>query len=223
MEIKVRNICLYFLIMPVIYTILMVMNGRVHSVDNIISLLIYGVLCIFLGIIGVYLYNIFKVEKNIKGIGIGITLISIDQLIKGIVVQKLLKEIVVIDNILKFSISKNINQNSIFNYLNIKCDFYTILIIKIILLITMWYIYRYFARKYKDMYFKYLNLSFIFMACAAVCNILDTLCWGYTVDYILFVNFMCCDLKDFYVDIGISLFIVYYFKIGMSKQIERGC
>lgn len=70
-------------------------------------------------------------------------------------------------------------------------------------------------------YAYFLTIPLMVTLSAAVCNLLDTVYWGYTIDYIRFVGFMYCDIKDFYVDIGVGMFLVYYIKLQKLKENDR--
>lgn len=212
-----RKIYVYFLAMPLTYTIMMLWEHRICSINNIISLIIYGFICMITGVIIVEVYRLFVGRKFREPIAI-LVLVSIDYVIKIIMDKIFIEPMIIFKDIWEISTSKNMNQNAIFNYWGIECSLLVATVIKIFLIGFILIIFMCFNKKYKTILAEYLNIAYIVTLSAALCSLLDTLYWGYTLDYIRFVDFMYCDIKDFYVDIGVSMFLVYYIKLQTLKE-----
>ncbi len=220
-----RKLYLCFMIMPVLYTIMMLNNRRFGSINNVLAIVIYALICLILGISIMKFYEMFCNKKYYTHIAI-ILLIFIDMGIKIIIYSILNRPIILFRDILEVSISKNINQNALLNYFNISYSFWIIIIIKILFAMLIIVTYKYFIKRSGGEFFSYINLAFILFFSASFCSLLDSICYGYTLDYILFVDFMCCDIKDFYVDVGVGLFLIYYYKqnlcaVNTSKEIRE--
>lgn len=52
--------------------------------------------------------------------------------------------------------------------------------------------------------------AMVLLLSSAVAAFLDSVCWGYTLDYFYFNQLTCYDLKDFYVDTAIALLLMTY-------------
>ena len=59
---------------------------------------------------------------------------------------------------------------------------------------------------------KIINTAFIFAFAALLCSLVDTFCWGGSLDYIYLKPLFIFDLKDLYIDAFVILFLFYCIK-----------
>ncbi len=58
--------------------------------------------------------------------------------------------------------------------------------------------------------------AYILLMSAAIVTFIDTMFWGYTLDWFYFNKLTCYDLKDFYVDTAIGFILIEQF--GKTKM-----
>ncbi|SHO52984.1 signal peptidase II [Anaerocolumna xylanovorans] len=144
-------------------------------------------------------------------------LISIDQLLKGIVYYTLMgADYRTANGKLGFFPYMNKDQLSVFNNeLNMNLSLGILLIINIISIIALVLIYILFKkREYTDRYFDY---AILIMEAGCVCSLADKLLYQGSLDYLLAGN-KICDAKDIYLGAGIVLFCIYLYYYGRHKR-----
>ena len=137
-------------------------------------------------------------------------LVILDQIIK-LLLCKTGFEIKIISKLFMIKQSHNINQTGIFNFLNIEITQVHAIIFKTILLIVILCFYSFCRSEISK---KGLTL----LVAGAVANILDSVFYGYTLDYIYFYRTTTYDLKDYYVDAGLSVLILCFIKYSNKKE-----
>ena len=85
------------------------------------------------------------------------------------------------------------------NFFDISLDVKWILLVKVLLACLMLLGYFLCRKKKTEGAF-----GFIVLAITGFATILDTVCWGYTLDYIYFYRIVSVDLKDFLANIAMG-------------------
>lgn len=211
---------IWFLIFPI--TIVSFRIKNIYSYEDGLSNLLF-ILVNFL--FSVVIYNVFLIPKiNSKtdkrvGMFVIFLLVVFDQLIKIIIYKFDINNIYVIGDLLSVTQRKNSHQMGILNHFDVNLQNNIIVLIKIVALIITLILWKISATKFiKDKINP--NKCFILLISSALCTILDSLIWGYTLDYVLFKNVFCYDLKDFYVNTAIGyLFMSSYAECIKSERI----
>lgn len=135
--------------------------------------------------------------------------VVIDQIIKLVVYKTLINsKIALISGYIYIKPSKNYHNSAALNYFNVEFVPLTLVVIfKIILLFAIVTLYYSLCKSSEYNNF-WLTFSYIFFMCGTICSTLDSLVWGYSLDYIYISLFGTIDLKDIFIDIGISCFII---------------
>lgn len=203
---------LCFLIMPIIFIL-----TRIHLVRDKNQLISFGLFIVINFILSLLLYFILnKIEFTLyKSILIAIFLSIIDQLLK-IAVYKFDFNAKLVGNILRIESTKNFNQTAMFNYLNIELNSTFIIIFKIVIILFLCCIFI--KIKNKSIYLWH---TFVLLLSAGLSNFLDSVAWGYTLDYIYFSQLTCYDLKDFYVDTAIGFIIIEIFYNKNKQEVKK--
>ncbi|MDD6083390.1 MAG: signal peptidase II [Oscillospiraceae bacterium] len=212
---------LWFLIFPIIIISFRIQN--IYSYEDGLSNLLFLIVNFLFSVV---IYNVFLIpkinSKTDKRVGMFVIsfLVIFDQLIKIIIYNFDINNIYLIGDLLSVTQRKNIHQIGILNHFNINLQNNVIVLVKVVTLIIALILWRLSAKKFiKDR--GNFNKCFILLISSALCTILDSVIWGYTLDYILFKHVFCYDLKDFYVNTAIG----YLFMSGYAECInsERKC
>lgn len=187
------------------------------SVERVIGLLIFVFVCV---IISALLWKVVSlVSSRFDIMKFSVTFITvavfaaIDHFIK-LVLSKTGFETSIIGKYLMIKHSHNINQNGIFNYLKIETSQLTMIFLKAAILVIVICLYKLFRTETG-------GKAYILVTASALASFLDTLIYGYTLDYVYFYKVMTYDLKDFYVDAGWSVIIMVIFINEIKKSKEK--
>lgn len=126
----------------------------------------------------------------------------VDQIIK-IIIYKFDFSTELVGYFLRIEPTENLNQNAMFNFLNLELNRAFVIIFKAVLVLALFCIFI--KLKNKSAYIWY---AFILLLSAGITNLADSVAWGYTLDYVFFSRLTCYDLKDFYVDTGIGFVLI---------------
>lgn len=205
---------LCFMIFPLVF-----ICSRITYLNELYELKSYMLFLGFDFLICIIMYGlttkILKQTYKVHDIVIFIVLgSSIDQVLK-LIVCKYKMNISVLGDLLQIKQTKNINQMAALNILNIELNTNIIVIIKIFVLIVLLTLLIKNRKKKNNLVY-----AFLFWVMAALSNVLDSIFWGYTLDYVYFYHLTCYDLKDFYVDMAIGCFLLYFLKkeLSLKKQ-----
>lgn len=192
---------LFFLILPLAFVFTKI--GNTNEPEMVFSYVIYVIIDFFMSICLSFVYMLFKREKKLKALGImTVALVLIDQGLK-ILVSRFHIQINVIGEYFQIQEHRNIHQFAGLNFLNIYLNQYAVVLIKIALIVILVVVIIRSFKRNKE----YISVSLLMIA-AAVASLLDSILWGYTLDYFYFYNFICYDLKDFYVDAALGLILM---------------
>ena len=126
----------------------------------------------------------------------------VDQIIK-IIIYKFDFSTELVGYFLRIEPTENLNQNAMFNFLNLELNRAFVIIFKVVLVLALFCIFI--KLKNKSAYIWY---AFVLLLSAGITNLADSVAWGYTLDYVFFSRLTCYDLKDFYVDTGIGFVLI---------------
>lgn len=197
---------LLFLIMPLAYIILKITN--ITNIYILLAYVLYVLICFIIYCIlfwGIKFFIRARSKPNdiILGALIGC---FIDQGIK-LIIYKTGVEINVLGKMFQLRQRKNMEQMALLNLFDIELNSYVIVMSKIaIVLIVLLVIWK---SKMSSEEFK---CALLLLLSASFATLLDSLFWGYTLDYFYFNKLVCYDFKDFYVDTAVSLILMNYFQ-----------
>ena len=135
-------------------------------------------------------------------------LVIIDQGLKGTIYLKYMgKRVTFFSNKIGFTPHMNRSQLSIFNHeFNMNVSVFTLIIMNVFSILLLVIGYKFIKkREYTDHYFE---ITFLLMASAALCSLIDKMIYKGCLDFILFYNHIY-DLKDIYLFIGVLTAVVY--------------
>ena len=140
-------------------------------------------------------------------------LVTLDHLIK-LVLLKIKFETSVIGDLVLIKHRRNLSQNGILNFLNIETSRLSMIVFKVIIIAAIICCYNLFKSQTA-------KKAYTLIAAGAVSNLLDSVFYGYTLDYIHFHKIVTYDLKDYYVDTGVSVIILLIFLSEIKKSKEK--
>lgn len=193
----------FFLIVPTLISLYHIPN--IKGIGDVITLLIYIFInfsiCIFWGAVMKGIDGIKRL--NLLGIGAWILWwVCLDQVIK-LVISCLNVEGIIWNDIVGIKTVMNKEQMAILNFLKINLGDSTIAFIKLIIIVAISVVFLSIKKKNRNCIY-----SFIFLLAASIATLLDSMIWGYTLDYIYFAGFTCYDLKDFYVNTALGFLLI---------------
>lgn len=190
---------LCFLILPAAFIL-----TRIPLVKEAYQIISFGLFIAVDLAVSLLFYFIFKKAEFTlpRAIMTAVILSVTDQLIK-IIICKFDFSTELIGYFLRIEPTKNLNQNAMFNFLNLELNSTFIIIFKAVLVLALFCVFI--KLKNKSAYIWY---SFVLLLSAGIANLADSVAWGYTLDYVLFSRLTCYDLKDFYVDAAIGFMLI---------------
>lgn len=195
-----RN-ALLFLVLPLVFVLSKI--GNTNEPKMFFCYTIYVIIDFLMSICLSFVYMLFKRDMKLKVLGImTVALVLIDQGLKFLV-SRFQIQINVIGEYFQIQEHRNIHQFAGLNFLNIHLNQYAVVLIKIALIVILLVVIIKSFKRNKE----YISVSLLLMA-AAVASLLDSILWGYTLDYFYFYNLICYDLKDFYVDAALGLILM---------------
>ena len=137
---------------------------------------------------------------------LGIIIILLDQIVKYLMINK---DIVVIENVLKFSFTKNYGMA-----FSIGNGIISIIIssILIILLIAFIIVKR---NEINNL------IPFILILAGGISNLIDRIFRGYVIDYISVFKFAIFNIADSFIVIGVLMLVFVYIKGIMNKNVKK--
>ncbi len=193
-----KELC-YFLLVPLLSSLYYIQN--ISGVNEVVTLSIY-VIIVFVA--GLLFYVVIKAKNSIKRIKPSrmgrwiVCLVFIDQVIK-VIIYRLNIDGIIWNNIVGIKPIMNKEQMAILNFFKINLPSAIIIFLKVIIVIAILVAFLSIKKK---------NINciaiFVLLMASGVATLLDSLIWGYTLDYIYFVGLTCYDIKDFYVDIALG-------------------
>lgn len=193
----------YFLLIPLLECVFYA--RKIKETDDILTLFIYIVvsfsISIFLLVATNKILNVKKIDLR-KVFAWIVFLVLLDQMVKICVYFCKIDEIVWYD-VFGIKQIRNEEQMAVLNFLKIDLEDALIIFIKAMLIITVLVIFCCIRKKNRNIIY-----AFIFFMSSAVATFLDSIFWGYTLDYIFFVGFVCYDLKDFYVNTAVAFLVM---------------
>jgi len=167
---------LFFVLLIILWGFLYIILNKLDLVNNFKKLLLF--IIFFVGI-----------EQAIK--------IFLNNMFKGSDMLLLVK------NVLYLSIKKNIFNSYYLSIFKIQIPVYVLIILKFTILLLLYFGFKYYLQKYNN---KWCNIAFVFCISASLCSLIDTIAWGYSLDYFLIKSINYSDGKDIYLSIGLASF-----------------
>ena len=205
----------YFVIFPML--LILTRIRYINNIYDVISYLLFGVVNYAISIV-LFIKMKRMSDVNLKKIIILIlSLVSLDQLIK-LIIDRYDINVNILGKLFRIEPTKNMEQNAALNFLKIDLDDSLIIVFKLLLIFILFGIYFIVKNKNRN----YMSV-FILLMSAAIVTLIDSVFWGYTLDYIYFNKLTCYDLKDFYVDTAIGFILMEQFggiKIGKVRCVD---
>lgn len=204
---------LFFLTVPVI-TVL----SRIYLVNEASQVISFGLFILIDFVISLIIFIISN-EKEFdlsKSIILAVFLAVIDQLLK-IVINIYDFKTKLVGELLRIEPTKNLNQTAMFNLFSLEFDRLFIIIFKAVLVVIILFIFIKINSKSKNIW-----CAFVLLLTASLSNFIDSIAWGYTLDYLYFYKLTCYDLKDFFVDTGVGFIIIELFSTKKNtKEVKK--
>lgn len=205
----------YFVIFPML--LILTRIRYINNIYDVISYLLFGVVNYAISIV-LFIKMKRMSDVNLKKIIILIlSLVSLDQLIK-LIIDRYDINVNILGKLFRIEPTKNMEQNAALNFLKIDLDDSLIIVFKLLLIFILFGMYFIVKNKNRN----YMSV-FILLMSAAIVTLIDSVFWGYTLDYIYFNKLTCYDLKDFYVDTAIGFILMEQFggiKIGKVRCVD---
>lgn len=205
----------YFVIFPML--LILTRIRYINNIYDVISYLMFGVVNYAISIV-LFIKMKRMSDVNLKKIIILIlSLVSLDQLIK-LIIDRYDINVNILGKLFRIEPTKNMEQNAALNFLKIELDDSLIIVFKLLLIFILFGMYFIVKNKNRN----YMSV-FILLMSAAIVTLIDSVFWGYTLDYIYFNKLTCYDLKDFYVDTAIGFILMEQFggiKIGKVRCVD---
>lgn len=205
----------YFVIFPML--LILTRIRYINNIYDVISYLLFGVVNYAISIV-LFIKMKRMSDVNLKKIIILIlSLVSLDQLIK-LIIDRYDINVNILGKLFRIEPTKNMEQNAALNFLKIELDDSLIIVFKLLLIFILFGMYFIVKNKNRN----YMSV-FILLMSAAIVTLIDSVFWGYTLDYIYFNKLTCYDLKDFYVDTAIGFILMEQFggiKIGKVRCVD---
>ena len=158
---------------------------------------------------------LFKSESKLKKISYVCFFIvvgtTVDQIVK-LVIHRFNVKINIVGEFLAVRARKNTQQMAMLNFLDLSMDTKWILLFKILMTVLMILGYWFCRKRNTEGAF-----GFIVLTITGVATILDTVCWGYTLDYVYFYRIVSVDLKDFLANIAMG----YVLKTFLEDDVKK--
>lgn len=194
----------------IIYCLFEFISGNISNLHNILMNLIPAIL---LGIISYGFFLYYKnsiILKNISLLAVILILFFLDQFSKIIVSMFFKFNNLISINIIQdyFSITPHVNDEGSFiaSRFNIEAPFVIFTILNFLILILIFFLYRFKLQK------KQLNsieqLTFIFLFSGGLCSLIDKLFWGGSLDFLHIHNLFIADIKDIFITFGLGSFVL---------------
>lgn len=194
----------------IVYCMFEFFSGNIPTLYNIIMNLIPAIL---LTLISCLFFIYHKKSILLKSFPLVFTisaLFLIDQFSKIIISMFFkynnLKTLNVIPNY--FSITPYINDQGSFiaSRFNINAPFILFTLLNLIILMLIFFVYRYKLQK------THINsieqLTFIFLFSGGLCSLIDKIFWGGSLDFLQIHNLFIADIKDIFITLGLGSFIL---------------
>lgn len=196
----------YFLLIPLLECLFYARN--IKEADDILTLFIYVIISFLISIILFATTNSILSDKrlDLRKVCVWIAfLVLLDQILKMLVSFCKIDKIIWCD-VFGIKPIRNEEQMAVLNFLKIDLGDVLIVFIKVVLIITILAIFSCLRKKNRNRIY-----AFIFLMSSAIATFLDSIIWGYTLDYIYFVGIVYYDLKDFYVNTALAFFLMEQF------------
>lgn len=194
----------------IIYCLFEFISGNIPNLYNILMNLIPTTLLALISYLFFLYYKKSIILKNLPLTFVILILFLIDQLSKIIVSSffkyNSIKTINVISNY--FSITPYINDQGSFiaSRFDINAPFILFTLLNFIILMLIFFVYRYKLQK------AHINsieqLTFIFLFSGGLCSLIDKIFWGGSLDFLQIHNLFIADIKDIFITFGLGSFIL---------------
>lgn len=136
-------------------------------------------------------------------------LITIEQSVKLIVAEYFINyHFNIIGDFLFFLPKQNTESSWINSWLNLGIGPLPHILINIIIIIFLYYAFKYYSSKNKVCHCLY--WAYILILAGALCSLIDKIFWGGSLDYIGIKGFFIFDIKDIYITSSELLFFAFY-------------
>lgn len=210
---KVLKLYHFIIVYPslwISYCLFEIIAGNISTKHDILMNLIPAILLSFIS------YLFFLYHKNsivLKNVTLSILIFSLfllDQFSKIIVSiifkQNNLTSINIIKNY--FSITPYINTQGSFiaSRFNINAPFIIFTILNCLILMLIFFLYKFKLHKKQINSIK--QLTFIFLFSGGLCSLIDKIFWGGSLDFLQIHNLFIADIKDIFITLGLGSFVL---------------
>ena len=143
-------------------------------------------------------------------------LLAADQVSKLLIHHYLEGELVIIPYGVSFLRHENVHHSAITSFLNIPVSRWMMAIIKPVFLILLWFLLKESLQEIDGG--AYASLSRILFFSGGIASVLDTVFWGYTLDFIYLKGFFTMDLKDLYISLAFGAFLLLVWNAEEKKK-----
>ena len=172
----------------------------------------------FMWAIGIYLAGYYDKEAFSKStIVLAIVILCLaDQAAKVIVHFSLTGAKVLVSGAMAIDELKNLHNSAITSYLGLAIPAWSMALVKIAGLAILYYVLiESFHESGED---ANSSIGTILLFGGGIASVLDTVFWGYTLDWFRLDGFFTMDLKDLWITLSIGAFVLYFWKHRKSSQ-----
>ena len=204
---------------PVLCTCARIVKDSMDGYEpNLLSMVLY---VLFLSVVTVPFLFLKDKKRKFNGFAIFLicVLVAVDQLVKIIIYRQGDFEIELISKGLSLKPSYNMYHTAMLSFLQLEINAAIIMCVKILTGLIM-IVGVYLVMKKNKMIEEGVILLVLFCS-GLFSSLVDSLVWGYTLDYICFPFYTVIDLKDIYLFIWGNLFVVYMLRVcGRQKELK---
>lgn len=213
----------FIIVYPSLWLIYYVFEIVSKNISDTYSMVMNLLPALLLLIISYLFYKYCKKSIILKDSQLSIVILilfAIDQLSKITISTIFSKNNIYSFNIIPnyLSITPDLNDKGSFiaSRFNINAPFVIFITLNFLILLFIFFTYRYIL--YKNKIDSINQLTFIFLFSGGLCSLIDKLFWGGSLDFLHIHNLFIADIKDIFITLGLCNFIIY--NINSDYQIK---
>ena len=147
--------------------------------------------------------------RSFRTYGLWITLlVLLDQCIKLIIDRYWFNStFTIINNLLRFRPIINVNLSWGGNYFEILSNPWVAVTLNVIVIFVVIFVFLHY-KKTHNQYEPWATIVFVLLMAGSVCSLIDKLFWGGSLDFIQIPLFFTFDLKDCYLSLAVTIFVL---------------
>ena len=207
-------------IMWLMYFVFEIITGRVKDFYTFITNILLTLLFALTGYIIYYFSKKYEDGFTKKGlINIFLVLFVIEQGIKLIIDKFFFEDYFeIIPGFLAFDPIINTEGSWLNARFGAGVGFNTLIVLNFLSILLFFAVYKFYLSRNKKLF--WVDMSFLFVLCGALCSLIDKIFYGGSLDYIGISNLFIADLKDIYINIGLFSLVLLLYKIDYFKEDE---